>query len=121
MIAAFRRWALSKWAAALALLLVAAACFLFTVSIVSANDEQVKLRRYQQCIAAWADQFTQRTTTLSAASTARTNALDVFVRSLATRDQTQELAAYQIYLRASDEYTRQVKANPPPTPPALRC
>lgn len=121
MITALRRWALSRWTAALALLLIATASVLFTVSVVSANDEQAKLRKYQVCVAAWADQFTQRTVKLSAASTARNDALDAFVRSLATRDQTKELAAYNKYLAASDTYTRELKANPPPTPPKLRC
>lgn len=114
MTAALHRWAGSRWTAVLALLLVGVAVALFIVSIVSANN-------YQRCVARWADQFTQRTVTLSAASTARNNALDAFVRSLATRDQVKELAAYNTYLKASDEYNRELKANPPPTPPKLRC
>jgi len=52
---------------------------------------------------------------------ARNNALDVFVRSLATRDQARERVLYNAYLKASDEYNRELKANPPPTPPKLRC
>jgi len=114
MTAALRRWALSRWTAVLALLLVAVAVALFIVSIVSANG-------YQRCVASWADQFTQRSTTLSAASTARNNALDTFVRSLATQDQARERVLYNAYLKASDEYNRELKANPPPTPPKLRC
>lgn len=114
MTAALRRWALSRWAAVLALLLVAVAVTLFIVSIVSANN-------YQRCVARWADQFTHRTVTLSAASAARNNALDVFIRSLATRNEAQELVAYNSYLHASDVYTQELKANPPPTPPKLRC
>lgn len=109
-----RVWATSRWSVLLTLALLAAAGALFVVSAVTANQ-------YQRCVANWADQFTQRTTRLSAASAARNNALDVFVRSLATRDETRELAAYNAYLKASDEYNRELKANPPPTPPKLRC
>lgn len=109
-----RRWATSKWSALLTLLLLASAGALFVASIVRGND-------YQRCVANWADQFTNRTTTLSAASTVRSNALDKLVRSIATKDQGQESAAYNAYLKASDEYNRELKANPPPTPPKLRC
>lgn len=109
-----RQWATSKWSAALTVLLLGAAGGLFIVSIVLTN-------RYQRCVANWADQFTQRTMTLSVASTARNNALDVFIRSLATRNEPRERVAYNAYLKASDEYNRELKANPPPTPPKLRC
>jgi hypothetical protein len=109
-----RKWATSKWSMLLSLLLLAFAGALLIVSIVNTN-------RYQRCVANWADQFTRRTTTLSAASAVRNNALDLFVRSLATRDEKRELAAYNAYLKASDEYSRELKANPPPTPPKLRC
>lgn len=109
-----RQWATSKWSVLLTLLLLASAGALLVVSIVNTNS-------YQRCVANWADQFTQRTMTLSVASTARNNALDLFVRSLATKDEARELAAYNAYLKASDEYTRELKANPPPTPPKLRC
>ena len=109
-----RKWATSKWSALLTLLLLASAGALLVVSIVNTNG-------YQRCVASWADQFTQRSATLSAASMARNNALDVFVRSLATRDQARERVLYNAYLKASDEYNRELKANPPPTPPKLRC
>lgn len=109
-----RAWATSRWSVLLTLALLAAAGALFVVSAVTANH-------YQQCVANWADQFTQRTTKLSAASSTRNTALDVFVRSLATRDEARERILYNAYLKASDEYNRELKANPPPTPPKLRC
>jgi hypothetical protein len=80
----------------------------------------VQQSRWNDCITRWADRFSTRSMVLSAATTARNDALDKFLRSLATRNETTELRAYRGYLAASDMYRKAAAANPPP-PPKLRC
>lgn len=116
-----RRFVTSKWSLILTVILLGVSAAMFTVAVVRTVDEQRKMHDFTQCLAEWADASTARTTMLSAASTARNDALDGFVRSLTTQDRVKELAAYNAYLKASDEYKRQSAANPAPAPPKLRC
>lgn len=121
MISAIRRWASSKWSLVVGLLLMAVAGGLFALSLVQVNDEAKHRKEYTACLGAWADKSAARTTRLAGLSTARNDALDKFLRSLASRDEAKERAAYNAYLSASDAYNTAVKANPPPAPPRLAC
>jgi FtsZ-interacting cell division protein ZipA len=80
------------------------------------------------CVRQYANQSAARTNVLSPASTARSDALDQLVRTLAPNpdanaEQRQEAfrSALVGYLKASDLYSKAAAQNPPPVAPAFRC
>jgi len=114
MLNAARRWLTGTVGSVLVAVLLGVSLTLTTVTL-------VKLTHQSSCLSRWADKYTARVQSLTTASNARQQALDDFLRSLNTRDQVKERAAYNAYLTASDTYKRQQQAHPVPDSPRLNC
>lgn len=83
--------------------------------------------RRVECIAAWGDAVSARSTALIQAGTTRSDALDLMLRDVAEQITTgrQDRASFQAkltaYVAASDDYRRKQQENPVPDPPRIRC
>lgn len=108
-----------------------AAVLVFTVIIAAAfTRDYVREQRDRQraeCVAAWADEFTARTSALTAAGNLRADALDTVLRNVFDQIATgrSDPAAFRQrladYVTASDTYKASQVDNPVPDPPRIRC
>lgn len=108
-----------------------AAVALFTLVVAGAFiRDQVRAaqdRQFIQCVAAWGDQVTTRSSALTPAGSARADALDSLLRnvfeqiSTGRNDPAQFRERLAGYVAASDNYQRVQRDNPVPAPPRIRC
>lgn len=107
---------------------IAAACVVMLVLLAGIIVLGWQGHSQASCVRSWANANAGRTNALLPVSTARTDALDQLIRTIApgpgeTPEQRQ--AAFQsalaTYLKASDNYSRAADQNPPPLAPAYRC
>lgn len=73
------------------------------------------------CLTTWSEDFTGRSSNLSAATEKLATAEDVLLRSAATGDRQAIIDNLQKYVTASDEYKLKLQENPVPEAPRLRC
>ena len=78
-------------------------------------------QRTLDCIARWADTYTERSTQLAGANSERVKALDALVRSIRGSSPAGFQAALARYLAASDKLDAQLKAHPLPPSPQFLC
>jgi hypothetical protein len=104
---------------------ILAALCVVTLVVVGVVIGQARFASSQAtCVRSWANAYAARTSVLVPTAIARNDALDNMIRTLALPDDQRKAsfdAAFVLYLKASDAYTRAAAQNPPPTAPQYTC